>query len=209
MCPRLPARHKAPQKHHGPAGSEPPALLTQRQGHSCLLRAPAGCCPQLGGPAAGTGRATHGGGRQPAPRELPQPTPRRIRSVLNQEWHGASGGAARNLQRPSNEKHPKITLKITLKSEPAKHPSSPEKGCPRSIPPAGISACSGHRRTPKEVLQGGGQGWGRAAAGGAGPARPAGQSKDVTGRGEGVLGPSDPTHHTSSVAAVRGGGRRP
>lgn len=102
---------QSPQKHHSPAGSEPPALLPQRQGHSCLLQAPAGCCPQLGGPAAGNGRATHGGGRQPAPRETPQPTPRRIRLVLNQEWHVASGGAARNQQHPSNEKHPKITLK--------------------------------------------------------------------------------------------------
>lgn len=122
---------QTPQKHHRPAGSEPASLLLQHQGHSCLLRAPAGCCPQLGGPTAGSKRATHGGGRQPAPQETPQPTPRRIRLVLNQERHVASGGAARNRQQPSNEEHPKNHPKIRTSKASVK----PREGLPLLHPP--------------------------------------------------------------------------
>lgn len=81
----------------------------------CNAKGTAACCRLLPGAAHSWEALQQVTGvlrtEEAAPREPPQPTPRRIRSVLNEEWHVASGGAARNQQHPSNEKHPKITLK--------------------------------------------------------------------------------------------------
>lgn len=69
------------------------------------------------------------------------------------------------------EKHSKMNSKVLVKPREglslAPHPLS------GSLPALVTTA------PQKKSLQGGEQGWGRAAAGGAGPAQPAGQSKEV------------------------------